>query len=399
METRKNLLQVVEDWLVERRASAPTASIQPRSASAILRWFLPNGGTLLLIALLIATQSLWARPAAAPNAPDASTTTVNYQGRLADSSGTPINDTLSMQFSLFDSAVGGVRLWGPETHATVSVADGLFSAGLGSQTSGGIPTNILSGDLWLEIVVDTETLSPREQLRAVPYAMQASVALTVPDGSITPSKLNLDTAVDFQGNALTNVADITSGDIDDFIVTNPYGRVRMRSADDFWVFIDTDNNQNDAVFRIYHDNDHSASPVETLLVLDESGNLTVIGSISQGAMIENNLQTSEELAMKHNDHFSEGDVLCWGEDRLELCAQQGDPFVQAIADANGKPIVMGAEVVKVVGPVQRGDLLVASNVPGYAIAVTDPAPGAVIAQALADFDDDRGVVKAMIRKF
>jgi hypothetical protein len=38
--------------------------------------------------------------------------------------------------------------------------------------------------------------------------------------------------------------------------------------------------------------------------------------------------------------------------------------VQAVADANGKPIVIGAEVIKVLGLVQRGDMLAASEVLG-----------------------------------
>lgn len=156
-----------------------------------LRWITPNGGTLILLALFLFAQSVGAIPLPAQNAAPAWPTapTINYQGRLADSGGTPINDTLAMQFALYDSDGAGTLLWGPETHATVPVSDGLFSVGLGSQTAGGIPTSVLSGDVWLEITVDGETLSPREQLRAVPYAMQASVALTVPDGSIGTSQL------------------------------------------------------------------------------------------------------------------------------------------------------------------------------------------------------------------
>ena len=152
----------------------------------LLRWLTPNGGTLLLLALFFFAQTAGAIPfparQSAPNWPDAPT--INYQGRLADSGGTPIDDTLAMQFSLHDSDVDGAMLWGTETHATVPVSEGLFSVALGSQTTGGIPTSVLSGDVWLEITVDGETLNPREQLRAVPYAMQASVALTVPDGAI-----------------------------------------------------------------------------------------------------------------------------------------------------------------------------------------------------------------------
>jgi hypothetical protein len=178
----------------------------------LLRWLIPNGGTLLLLALFLFAQSVGAIPLparqSAPNWP--TTPTINYQGRLADSVGDPISDTLAMQFSFYDSDTGGAMLWGPETHPTVEVAEGLFSVALG-QLSGGIPTSVLSGDVWLEITVDGETLNPREQLRAVPYAMQASVALTVPDGAIGTAKLNIDGDLDLQNYSLINVDDINGG--------------------------------------------------------------------------------------------------------------------------------------------------------------------------------------------
>jgi hypothetical protein len=63
----------------------------------------------------------------------------------------------------------------------VDVSDGLFSVGLGSKTSGGIPTSVWRGDRYLENAVGGETLSPRELIRSVPIA---GMALTVPDGTI-----------------------------------------------------------------------------------------------------------------------------------------------------------------------------------------------------------------------
>ncbi|HNT73528.1 MAG TPA: hypothetical protein PKH77_00775 [Anaerolineae bacterium] len=367
----------------------------------LLHWLTPNGGTLLLLVAFLFAQSVGALPLPMRNAAPAwpAAPTINYQGRLADSAGNPINDTVAMQFALYDAATDGSVLWGPESHPTVPVSEGLFSIGLGSQTAGGIPTSILSGDVWLEITVDGETLMPRELLRAAPYAMQASVALTVPDSSIGAAKLNIDEDLDLHSFTLTNTLAIESANAQNFVIANYYGRMRVRSANDLYVFLDTDNNQTNAVFKIYHDNSRLEPPVQGLLTLDESGNLSVIGNVSQGAMIENNLQTPAEFAAERIARFSEGDVLCWGNNRLELCAQSGDPLVQAVADENGKPIVIGAEVIKVLGPVQRGDLLVASDVPGYAVAIDDPAPGTVIAQALADFAGERGVVKAMVRKF
>jgi len=64
--------------------------------------------------------------------------------------------------------------------------------------------------------------------------------------------------------------------------------------------------------------------------------------------------------------------------------------VVTVADENGKPIVISAEPVKVVGPVRMGDLLVASDVAGYAMVNNQPALGTVIAKALE-------IVKTMIR--
>ena len=118
-----------------------------------------------------------------------------------------------------------------------------------------------------------------------------------------------------------------------------------------------------------------------------------------GALVETNLQTEDELAAERVDRFERGDVLCWGDGKLEKCSIPNDSLVQAVADENGKPIVIGAEVVRVLGPVHRGDLLVASSVPGYAMVNNDPTPGTVIAQALEDFEGEKGIIKAMIRKF
>jgi hypothetical protein len=128
--------------------------------------------------------------------------------------------------------------------------------------------------------------------------------------------------------------------------------------------------------------------------LDMNGN----SAINCGALTEAGLQTNEELAAKQIVRFEEGDVLCWGGGRLEKCAQIGDPEVQGVADKSGRPIVIGAELIKVVGPVTKGDFLVASGVPGYAVAMQSPAFGTVIAQALEDFGGEAGIIKAMIRK-
>ena len=110
----------------------------------------------------------------------------HYQGRLADDAGNPQTGTLGMSFAIWDATNGGTIIWGPESHSAVPVTDGLFNVGLGSQTSGGIPTTTWNGDRYLEITVSGETLTPRELIRSVPIA---GMALTVPDGAIETSHI------------------------------------------------------------------------------------------------------------------------------------------------------------------------------------------------------------------
>ena len=74
--------------------------------------------------------------------PGPSATTVNYQGRLADSSGDPLSGTYGMSFALYDASTGGNLVWGPESHIAVPMSDGLFSVGLSSPTPGDIPTSV-----------------------------------------------------------------------------------------------------------------------------------------------------------------------------------------------------------------------------------------------------------------
>lgn len=129
MEAHKSFLLELMELLERhhaRRVKAP-AVWQTSRISTLARWFLPNGGTLILIALLIATQSIWARPFAALNAPGPSATTVNYQGRLADNAGVPLDGTYGMSFALYDAATEGALIWGPEPHTAVPVSEGLFS--------------------------------------------------------------------------------------------------------------------------------------------------------------------------------------------------------------------------------------------------------------------------------
>jgi hypothetical protein len=160
----------------------------PTSLSRInWRGWLPSRGnvvfTLVVVFSLFWAQSANALPWAKPAAVAASTGIWPYQGRLANSAGTPVTAAVPMTFRLYNAASGGTPLW-EEQWTSVQITGGLFNVMLGSLTA--IPQSIVSGNnsLWLGIAVGTDSeMTPRVQLGSAPFAW------TVPDGSITTPKL------------------------------------------------------------------------------------------------------------------------------------------------------------------------------------------------------------------
>ena len=111
---------------------------------------------------------------------------INYQGKLMQPSGANVPDgTHSMVFAIYGVPTGGAALWS-EPNPNVQVKGGLFSVLLGSVVN--LPANIFSSpDRWFGVTVDADPeMTPRQKIASVPYAQ---IAGTVPDGSITASKL------------------------------------------------------------------------------------------------------------------------------------------------------------------------------------------------------------------
>lgn len=463
----------------------------------IARYLIPNAGALILAGLLLVVQVASARQVPAPTQPETPPQTlISYQGTLTDPAGNPINGTLSMAFALYGSLSGTDLKWGPEFQ-DVEVSNGLFHVLLGSVTPIDPADLYLLGNLYLDITVNGEHLTPREVLGSVLNAVDVSrVYLKNPnnegasvwlgwsddvarirvggDGAGASNGLDIQTVGDLSLMRLLGNGNIGIG------TTNPGAKLEIAAMDGYaliasgpvslWgavgihdnLYLDGDlaaasdisalgniasvgnvtaegslavngsgffggatywegamNLASIAVPLTFKESDASGQgslwrmPLdETRLRFDSSDNGTDFsafhtplwlfkdGSVGCGALTENNLQTPEEQAAGRSDRFEEGDLLCWSTmaNRLEKCSTPGDPLVQAVADKSGRPIVIGAEAVKVIGPIRAGDYLVASSVPGYAMASATPTFGIVIAQALEDFGGKQGVVKAMIRK-
>jgi len=94
---------------------------------------------------------------------------IDYQGRLTDIIGDPVDGTVSIVFSIYDSETGGAELW-TETQASVSVFDGLFHVLLGSVNA--LPDTLFnSSDRWIGINVEGDgEMIPRTCIASVAYA-------------------------------------------------------------------------------------------------------------------------------------------------------------------------------------------------------------------------------------
>ena len=113
---------------------------------------------------------------------------LNYQGKLFDQNSEPLNANTDITFKIFTAETEGTELWS-ETHTNVTVSNGIFNVMLGSVTTLSADVFTDAGSRYLEVVVDTETLSPRFHLVSVAYAIRATEADGVGDGSIDTQQL------------------------------------------------------------------------------------------------------------------------------------------------------------------------------------------------------------------
>ena len=78
--------------------------------------------------------------------------TLNYQGKLLDSSGMGLNGNYTMIFSLYTSESGGSPIWS-ETITNITVNRGLFSVELGA--SNAFDTSVdFSETYWLQLEIE-----------------------------------------------------------------------------------------------------------------------------------------------------------------------------------------------------------------------------------------------------
>lgn len=124
-----------------------------------------SGFTLLLLLAGVAGALANRLPALPEVARAAVASGISYQGRLTSPGGTPLDGTYTMRFIVYDDATAGTALW-DSGDRNVPVEDGLFTVQLGVDQA-----DFDGQALWLSIVINGETLSPRQEILPAPYAL------------------------------------------------------------------------------------------------------------------------------------------------------------------------------------------------------------------------------------
>lgn len=133
---------------------------------------------------------------AALSAPAQVPTMVNYQGRLIDGTNL-VSESVNFLFTLYDAASGGTAQY-VEQDNSVAVVDGLYSTYVGDNPLiGSFVTALTNSQLWIEVSANGTTLSPRERITSVGYALMAG---GVTNGAITTAKIAANAIIPFNVN-------------------------------------------------------------------------------------------------------------------------------------------------------------------------------------------------------
>jgi hypothetical protein len=102
---------------------------------------------------------------------------MNLQGRAYNQAPTPValNGNYNMVFSIWDTGpgLGGVQLF-TETQNNTPINNGFYNVMLGNVTVDGIPVAVFqNNNLWLQIQIGAETLTPRTRILSASFAFNA----------------------------------------------------------------------------------------------------------------------------------------------------------------------------------------------------------------------------------
>ena len=105
---------------------------------------------------------------------------INYQGRLTDKQGKPLDEAYNIKLKIYDVLTGAGTIAWEEKHENVYIQKGIFSVVLGSTTS--LDDLAFDKAYYLEVAVcksgtdNYEIMGPRQQITWAAYAIRAEKA-------------------------------------------------------------------------------------------------------------------------------------------------------------------------------------------------------------------------------
>ncbi|MFA5843198.1 MAG: site-specific integrase, partial [Candidatus Gracilibacteria bacterium] len=212
----KNIPQTLSPlaWLERftHRKTPPSGGARNRIGRAYDRYHaLPWTPYLNLALLVLATTAMaifaynqiisQARPSSAATTLTPPKRQLSFQGRLTDSGGTPITTAVNVVFKLFNALSGPTQLYTTGTCSITPDQDGIFNTLIGNTVCGAEITSTVftdNRDVYLEITVGAETLTPRQQIATVGYALNSETLQGYPASAA--ATINTVPVVDNSGN-------------------------------------------------------------------------------------------------------------------------------------------------------------------------------------------------------
>jgi hypothetical protein len=156
---------------------------------------------------------------------------INYQGRLLDDMGNPVEGVVTMVFTIYGSADGSDIIW-QETHSNVLVEDGLFQVLLG-EGDVAVPVDdgvFTTSERWLGVKVeDQPEITPRTRLASVPYSERVNTVDQANAGVIY-GNLQLQQSLNKDG-LVEDAKLIVLGNAGDSVIISPGEDVGLRMTD------------------------------------------------------------------------------------------------------------------------------------------------------------------------
>lgn len=328
---------------------------------------------------------------------------LGFQAMLTDSLGMPVPDgdyevTVRIWNNATASSGTGVAKILEDTQ-TVTVTDGFLNIAIPAVLAEAHELNPVNfaRPLWAEFEIEGEILTPRQKLLATPLAFSlvggAAVAInetTAPplidrwpeQGAFNVMNAYLGTGPELKGS---------TGLVVSIISNEPVAEVIRACAGA--TSLGTGCVDEDLVFRVFGDGNVKAKGTITgggadfaeLIFLQgqaEPGDVLVISPDQDRAVTLSTIANDSALAGVYS---TDPGFIAGG-------ARHDQPGMIPVAITGIVPV----KVTTANGPILRGDLLAASNLPGHAMLATEPQFGTIIGRAMGEILEGEGVIDILL---